>query len=88
MLGCNKIVLFVSVKHNMLVILDEGFMSLLYSAFTYAITGRVESVIPDLYPGFGTVTHSNFKVYQMNVKSAFLNGELEEEVYMEHLKVP
>ena len=37
-LGCNKIVLFVSVKHNLLVILDEGFMSLLYSAFTYAIT--------------------------------------------------
>ena len=27
--------------------------------------------------------HSNFKVYQMGVKSAFLNGELEEEVYVE-----
>jgi hypothetical protein len=25
----------------------------------------------------------NIKVYQMNVKSAFLNGELEEEVYIE-----
>ena len=37
-LGCNKIFLFVSVKHNLLVILDEGFMSLLYSDFTYAIT--------------------------------------------------
>ncbi|KAL8100988.1 hypothetical protein AgCh_033025 [Apium graveolens] len=27
------------------------------------------------------VVHSNFKVYQMDVKSSFLNGELEEEVY-------
>jgi hypothetical protein len=27
--------------------------------------------------------HKNFKVYQMDVKSDFLNGDLEEEVYME-----
>jgi len=28
----------------------------------------------------------NIKVYQMYVKSSFLNGELEEEVYIEHLE--
>ena len=28
----------------------------------------------------------NVKVYQMDVKSSFLNGELEEEVYIEQLE--
>ena len=28
--------------------------------------------------------HTNFKVYQMDVKYSFLNGNIEEEVYIEH----
>lgn len=31
-------------------------------------------------------TFKNFKVYQMDVKSTFLNGELKEEVYIEQPK--
>ena len=34
----------------------------------------------------GYIANKNFKVYQMDVKSTFLNGELEEEVYIEQPK--
>jgi len=30
--------------------------------------------------------HKKFKVHQMDVKSTFLNSELQEEVYIEHPK--
>ena len=45
---------------------------------TYAPVARLEAIRMFL----ALATHSNFKVYQMDVKSAFLNGELEEEVYV------
>ena len=46
---------------------------------TYAPVARLEAI--KMFLAFAA--HSNFKVYQMDVKSAFLNGELEEEVYVE-----
>ena len=46
---------------------------------TYAPVARLEAI--RLFLAF--VAHSNFKVYQMDVKSAFFNGELDEEVYVE-----
>jgi hypothetical protein len=33
---------------------------------------------------FSFASFNNFKVYQMDVKSAFMNGDLEEELYIEY----
>ncbi|KAL8105134.1 hypothetical protein AgCh_029065 [Apium graveolens] len=44
---------------------------------TFAPVSRLEAL--RIFLAF--VAHSNFKVYQMDLKSAFLNGELEKEVY-------
>ena len=46
---------------------------------TFAPVARLEAI--RMFLAF--VAHLNFKVYQMDVKSAFLNGELDEEVYVE-----
>ena len=46
---------------------------------TYAPVARLEAI--RIFLAFAA--YSNFKVFQMDVKSAFLNGELEEEVYVE-----
>ena len=46
---------------------------------TYAPVARMESIRMIL----AYASSKNIKVYQMDVKSAFLNGELEEEVYIE-----
>ena len=46
---------------------------------TYAPVARLEVIRLFL----ALSCHKNFKVYQMDVKSAFLNGKLEEEVYIE-----
>jgi hypothetical protein len=49
---------------------------------TFALVARLEAIIMFL----AYACHKNFKVYQMDVKSTFINGDLEEEVYMEHLE--
>ena len=46
---------------------------------TYALVARLEAI--RIFLAF--VAHANFKVYQMDVKSAFLNGELEEKFYVQ-----
>ena len=46
---------------------------------TFAPVARLEAI--RIFLAFAA--HSNFKVYQMDVKSAFLNGKLEEEVFVE-----
>ena len=46
---------------------------------TFALVARLESIRILL----AIASHLNFKLYQMDVKSAFLNGMLQEEVYVE-----
>ena len=49
---------------------------------TFAQIARLESIRILL----AIASHLNFKLYQMDVKSAFLNGILQEEVYVEQPK--
>ena len=46
---------------------------------TFAYVARLEAI--RIVLAFDV--HSNFKVYQMDVKNAFMNGELEEEIYVQ-----
>ncbi|GJT00543.1 retrovirus-related pol polyprotein from transposon TNT 1-94 [Tanacetum coccineum] len=45
---------------------------------TFAPVARIEAI--KIFLAFAT--YMNFKVYQIDVKSAFLNGKLKEEVYV------
>ena len=49
---------------------------------SFAPVARLESIRIIL----AIASHLNFKLYQMGVKSAFLNGMLQEEIYVEQLK--
>ncbi|KAL8092052.1 hypothetical protein AgCh_034365 [Apium graveolens] len=48
---------------------------------TFAPVARIEAI--RIFLAFAA--HSNFKVYQMDIKSAFLNSEVEEKVYVQQL---
>jgi hypothetical protein len=45
---------------------------------TFALVARIEAI----RMLFAYATSKGFKLYQMDVKSAFLNGYIEEEVYV------
>lgn len=57
---------------------EEG----IYYGETFALVPRLEGVRKLL----AYVTYKRFKVYQMDVKFTFLNGILEEEVYIKQPK--
>ena len=46
---------------------------------TYALVARLEAI--RMLLAFASIM--NFKLYQMNVKSSFLNGFIQEEVYVD-----
>jgi hypothetical protein len=46
---------------------------------TFALVSRLESI----HILLAYATHHGFKLYQMDVKSAFLNGPIKEEIYVE-----
>jgi len=50
--------------------------------YTFSLVARLEAI--QMFMAFSCF--KNFKVYQMDLQSAFLNGNLEEEVYIEHLE--
>jgi hypothetical protein len=46
---------------------------------TFALIARLESI----HILFAYATHHDFKLYQIDVKSAFLNGQIKKELYVE-----
>ena len=67
--GCNKVRL-VAQGYTQVESMDYG--------KTYAPVARLESI--DILLAYAN--HHDITLYQMDIKSAFLNGEIEEEVYV------
>jgi hypothetical protein len=72
---------FVFVTRNKARLVGKGYTQVEGLDFgeTYALVARLESICILL----AYATHYDFKLHQMDVKSAFLNGPLQEEVYVE-----
>jgi hypothetical protein len=78
---CNKQDEFGVVTRNKARLLANGYSQVEGLDFeeTFAPVARIESICILL----AYATHHDFKIYQMDVKSAFLNGHIKEEVYVE-----
>jgi hypothetical protein len=78
---CNKQDEFGVVTRNKARLVAKGYSQAECLDFeeTFAPIARLESICILL----ASSTHHDFKLYQMDVKSAFLNGSIKEEVYIE-----
>ena len=72
------------VTRNNAILVAQGYTQIEGVDFdeTFSLVARLESIRLLL----GVDCHLRFKLYHMDVKSAFLNGYLNEEVYMEQPK--
>jgi hypothetical protein len=77
----NKLNEYGQVTENKSILVCKGYAWIEGIEFeeTFSPVARMESIRMILY----YACSKNIKVYQMDVKSTFLNGELEEEVYIE-----
>jgi hypothetical protein len=78
---CNKQDEFGVVTRNKAILVAQGYSQVKGLNFdeTFALVARLELIRIIL----AYATHHDFKLYQMDVKSAFLNESIKEEVYVE-----
>jgi hypothetical protein len=71
------------VTRNKAILIAKGYSQVerLYFNETFAPVARLESI----HILLAYTIHHDFKLYQMNIKSVFLNGPIKEEVYVEQL---
>lgn len=79
---CNKLDESGTVIHNKARFVAQGYNQQEGIDFdkTYALVARIESIRMIL----AFACHKSFKLFQMDVKSTFLNGYIGEEVYVKH----
>ena len=70
------------VIRNKSILVAQGYTKVEWLMRLFALVARLESIKILL----AIASHLNFKLYQMDVKNAFLNGMLQKEVYVEQPK--